>query len=101
MLKSYAETNSSLFNHLYHTKAKIARHLFPTTKNEIINIIGYDIILTNIIVETKQADYCSVLADAILCHNMDLPICNRFIDSIGDTREYFLSFIKLELVQAV
>ena len=40
LLKSYAETKSILFNHLYHTKAKFARHLSHTTQNEIINIIG-------------------------------------------------------------
>ena len=102
LLKSYAETNSILFDHLYHTKAKIARHLSHTTQNEIINIIGYDIILAIIISEAKQADFFSVLADELSCHNMEyLPICIRFVDSLGDIREDFLSFIKLERVQAV
>ncbi len=61
LLKSYAEMDTILFNHLYHTKAKNATHLSPTTQNEIINIIGYDIILANIISEAKQANYFSVL----------------------------------------
>ncbi len=85
-----------LFNHLYHTKAKNATHLSPITQNEIINIIGYDIILANIISEAKQANYFSVLADELSCHNTEyLPICIRFVDSI---REDYLSFIKLDRV---
>ena len=71
-------------------------------QNEILNIIGYDIILANIILEAKQADYFSVLADELSCPNMEyLPICINFVDSLGDIREYFLSFIKLGIVQAV
>jgi len=102
LLKSYAETDTILFNHLYHTKAKNATHLSPTTQNEIINIIGYDIILANIISEAKQANYFSVLADELSCHNTEyLPICIRFVDSLGDIREDFLSFIKLDRVRAV
>ncbi len=69
----------------------------PTTQNEIINIIGYDIILANIISEAKQANYFSVLADELSWHNMEyLSICIRFVDSLGDIREDFLSFIKLD-----
>ena len=76
LLKSCAETKSILFNHLSHTKAKFARHLSHTTQNEIINIIGYDKILAIIISEAKQADYFSVLADELPCHNMEyLPFC--------------------------
>ncbi len=104
LLKSYAERDTILFNHLYHTNAKNATHLSPTTQNEIINIIGYDIILANIISEAKQAvaNYFSVLADELSCHNTEyLPICIRFVDSLGDIREDFLSFIKLDRVRAV
>ena len=36
-LKSFAETNSILHDHLYKTKAKNTTHLSPSTQNEIIN----------------------------------------------------------------
>lgn len=85
LLKSYAETDSVLYEHLYHTKAKNATHLSPTTQNQIINIIGYDIILASIISEATEANYFSVLADEVSCHNVEhLPICIRFVDSAGD-----------------
>ncbi len=34
-------------------------------QNEIVNIIGYDIILANIVSEAKQANYFSVLANEL------------------------------------
>ena len=101
LLKSYADTDSVLFNHLYHTRAKNATYLSPITQNQIINIIGYDIILSSIISEAKEADFFSVLADELSCHNVEhLPICIRFVDSLSNIREEFLSFVKLERVRA-
>ena len=54
LLKYFAETESILHDHLYKTKAKNSTHLSPSTHNEIINIIGYDVVLSNIISSVKK-----------------------------------------------
>ena len=100
-LKVLAESDEVLYNHLHNPKAKNATHLSPQTQNELINIIGYDVILSKIVSDIKEAKYFSVLADEVSCHNVEhLPICIRFVDVNNDIREEFISFIKLERVRA-
>ncbi len=101
LLKVFAESDEVLYNHLHNPKAKNAKHLSPQTQNELINIIGYDVILSKIVSEVKRAKYYSVLADEVSCHNVEhLPICIRFVDVNDDVCEDFISFIKLERVRA-
>ena len=74
----------------------------PRSQNEIINVIGHDIILANIVAEVKQSKFYSVLADEVSCHNVEqLPVCLRFVDSEGSIREEFIAFLKLNRVRAV
>ncbi len=102
LLKVFAESDEVLYNHLHNPKAKNAKHLSPQTQNELINIIGYDVILSKIVSEIKKAKYYSVLADEVSCHHVEhLPICVRFLDANNDIREEFISFIKLERVRAM
>ena len=59
-------------------------------------------VLSNIISSVKKAKYFSILADEVSCHNVEhLPLCHRFIDNAGNIREDFVTFAKLERVQAV
>ena len=102
LLKVFAENDEILKKHLTTPKAKNATYLSPRSQNEIINVIGHDIILANIVSEIKKARFYSVLADEVSSHNVEhLPLCVCFVDSENHIREDFVSFIKLERVRAV
>ena len=95
--KCFSESYSILFDHLNKPRAKNA-----TYQNKVINIIGHDIILTNIVAEVKQSKFYSVLADEVSCHNVEqLHVCLRFVDSEGSIREEFVAILKLNRVRAV
>ena len=67
-----------------------------------INVIGYDLILTKIISEVKDATFHSVLADEVTFHNVEhLPICVRFVDRDFNIREELVALLKLARVRAV
>ena len=92
LLKHYAETDDILKVHLENPQAKNVTYLSPRSQNDIINVIGNDIIRANIIQEVKKAEFYSVLADEVSSHNTEhLPICLRFVDDKCDIREEFLS----------
>ena len=98
----YAEDDSVLHNHLSKPKVKNATYLSPRSQNEIISVIGYDVIRANIISEVKEAMFFSVLADEVSCHNAEhLPLCLRFIDKSFNIREEFVGFVKLPKVKAI
>ena len=101
LLKVFAEENSILHSHLHHPRLRNATYISPTSQNEIINIIGHDIIRERILADVKDARYFSVLADEVSCHNVEyMPLCLRFVDGKSHIREEFISFIKLERVRA-
>ena len=56
ILKHLAQTNDNLQNHLTSPVAKNTTYLSPKIQNEIINIIGYDILKADLINEIKEAD---------------------------------------------
>ena len=68
LLKVFAENDEK---HLTTPKAKNATYLSPMSQNEIINVIGHDKILTNIVSEIKKARFYSVLADEVSSHNVE------------------------------
>ena len=101
LLKDYAERDDLLNEHLQHPKAKNATYLSPRSQNDIISIIGNDILRASIIEEVKKAGFYSVLADEVSSHNTEhLPICLRFVDDKCEIREEFITFVKLERVRA-
>ena len=65
------ESDSILFDHLNKPRAKNATYIPPRSQNEIINVIGHDIILANIVAEVKQSKFYSVFADEVSCHNIE------------------------------
>ena len=76
LLKCFSESDSILFDHLNKPRAENATNISPRSQNEIINVIGHDIILANIVAEIKQSKFYSVLADEVSCHNVEqLPVC--------------------------
>ena len=91
LLKSYAETDPVLFEHLYHPRAKNATHISPWSQNDIINVIAYDIILARIVDEIKSSQFFSVIADEVSSHNIEhLPVCLRFVDKDCNIRKEFI-----------
>ena len=102
LLKMLAESDSLLHSHLYQPRAKNATYLSPRTQNEIISVIGYDVIRAKIILEVKKARFYSIMADEVSSHNEEhLPLCLRFVDENSEIREEFVNFLKLERVRAV
>ena len=101
-LRFFSESDSILFDHLNKPRAKNATYISPRSQNEIVNVIGHDIILANIVAEVEQSKFYSVLADEVSCHNVEqLPVCLGFVDSEGSIREEFVAFLKLNKVRAV
>lgn len=102
LLAMLAENDSILHGHLHEPRARNVTYLSPRSQNEIINVIGYDLIRAKIISEVKEARFYSVLADEVSSHNVEhLPLCLRFVDSNSDIREEFVAFLRLERVRAV
>lgn len=68
----------------------------PLIQNEIIEIIGQDTTLKNLLEEIKAAKLCSIIADEVTSHNKEqLALCALFIDNKNDVRENFIAFIHL------
>ena len=62
-------------------------YMSPLIQNEIIEIIGQDIILKNLLEEIKAAKLYSIMADEVTSHNKEqLALCARFIDKNNDDR---------------
>ena len=55
LLKNYAETDDILHRHLNNPRSKNATYVSPRSQNDIINVIGNDIILDGIVTEVKNA----------------------------------------------
>ena len=101
LLKSYAELDEVLHAHLYKPRARNATYLSPTSQNQIINVIGHDILRSKLITDIKTERFFSVLADEVCSHNVEyLPLCLRFVDESCDIREEFVAFLKLPRVRA-
>ena len=101
LLKDRARTDSKLKKHLEDPEARNATYLSPRSQNDIIGVIGFDIIRANLVKEIRDAKFFAVLADEASSHNIEhLSVCVRFVDTSGQIREEFLSFVKMERVRA-
>ena len=88
MLKSLAKDDSALHDHLNKPEAKNATYLSPRSQNEIISVIGYDVIRANIISEVKEAMFLLMKSAATML----------FVDKSFNVREEFVAFVKLPTV---
>lgn len=101
LMKLFAETDPVLHDHVYKRRAKNVTYLSPKSQNDIISVIGYDVVRANIVEEIQKAGFFSVLADEVSSHNVEhMPICLRFVDERCDTREDFVAFVRLDRVRA-
>ena len=91
LLKDYAVSGPMLHKNIITPKSKSATYISPRSRSEIINVIEYDYILSDLITEIN------VLADEVSCHTVEhLP---SFVDSNCNIREEFIAFIKLGRVR--
>ncbi len=101
LLKDRATTDTILKKHLEQPLSRNGTYLSPRSQNEIINVIGFDIIRANILKEVKETKFYAILADEVSSHNVEyLAICLRFVATPGEIRKEFISFIKMERVRA-
>ena len=101
LMKLFGESDPVLHDHLYKPKHKNVTYLSPKSQNDIINVIGYDVVRSKIVDEIRKAGFFSVLADEVSSHNVEhMPICLRFVDEACDIREDFVAFVRLDRVRA-
>ena len=98
-LKSISKYSPLLKKHLENPKQKNATYVSATIQNEVINIIGNDIILRHIINKVKSAKYYAVLADEVSSHNKEImAACVRYISEDSGQQEInedFLCFTQI------
>ena len=71
---------------------KTSTYVSPTIQNEIIHIIGKDLIQARLVKEIKNAKFFTIMADDVTSHNVEqMALCVRFVQNIG---EEFLQFSK-------
>ena len=68
LLKDRATSDTILKKHLEQLLSRNCTYLSPRSQNEIINVIGFDIIRANILKEVKEAKFYAVLADEVSSH---------------------------------
>ena len=97
ILKLLPETNSSLNHHLDAPSVRNTTYISPHIQNELTEIISYDILEKGLVEEVKEAKFFSLIAAEVENHhNVQLPICLRFVDKECNIREEFLEFGKCE-----
>ena len=73
-----------------------ATYLSPDIQNELIRIIGKEIMQSGIVEEIKDAKFFSTMADEATAHNKEqCAFCVRFGDKEDNIREKFLDFLPL------
>ena len=101
LLKVFANDDPILHQHLNQPRMRNATYLSPQSQNEVISIIGCDIIQASLVDEVKKSKFYSILADEVSSHNTEhLALCIRFVDVHCQIREEFVGFVKLERVRA-
>ena len=96
MLKVIANYDPILKGHLEKPRQKNATYISPRIQNEIIDIIGKNIIQKSIVEEIRQAKFFSVLVDEVTSYNTEvMPLCIRFVDKDKCIREEFIQFSTL------
>ena len=86
-----------LQEHLEEPFRKDVTYLSPTNQNEMIEIIGKNIIQETLLVRVKKAGMHSVSADEVTSSNDEiLSICVIYLDDFQNIREVYIGFLNLE-----
>ncbi|XP_041372811.1 52 kDa repressor of the inhibitor of the protein kinase-like [Gigantopelta aegis] len=77
-------------------RQKNGKYISPDIQNQLINIIGEDILQAKLIDEVRQANIYSIMADEVTAHNKEqLSICLRFVDNENNVCVEFLGFVSV------
>ncbi|XP_072174513.1 52 kDa repressor of the inhibitor of the protein kinase-like [Diadema setosum] len=96
LLRSFAQHDDALLKHLTEPAQKNATYTSSVTQNQIIEIIGKDIIQRRVVEEIEKAKFFSILADEVDSHNREVcSLCIRFVDAERNIREEFVDFVGL------
>ena len=88
-----------LQEHLEETFRKDVTYLSPTSQNEMIDIIGKNIIQATLLDGVKKAGMPSISADAVTPSNDEiLSIYMTYLDKFQNIREVFIGFLNLERI---
>ena len=93
LMKLLAKHDPAINAHLESPKLRNASYVSPHIQNELINIIGKNIIQKHLVNEVVSAKHFSIMVDGITSFNKEvMPLCVRFVDSNRDIREEFLQY---------
>ena len=96
VLRTIAGHDEILKRHLEKPKLKNATYLSPETQNEMIDVIGKNLIQAGIVQEIQDAKFYTILVDEVTSHNVELmPLCVRFVDKDDNIREELLEICTL------
>ena len=91
LMKLLAKHDPTINAHLESPKLRNASYISPHIQNELINIIGKNIIQKHLVNEVVSAKHFLIMIDEITSFNKEvMPLCVRFVDSNHDIREEFL-----------
>jgi hypothetical protein len=96
MLRLLSNHDPVLKVHLETPRLRNTTYISPYTQNEIIDIIGKQMIQKSIIEEVVLARFYSIMVDEVTSHNQEL--CVRFVDMQKNIREEFIQFSTLTRV---
>ena len=101
-LKCKAEHSKALEKHLSMPSKKNVTYTSPSSQNEIIEIIGHNLIRKKIIGEIQDAKWFALMADEVTSHNQEIiSLCIRFCDKDSNIREEFIDFINTDRITGV
>ena len=99
LIKLLAKHDPVINAHLESPKLRNVSYISPHIQNELINIIGKNIIQKHLVNEVVSAKHFSIMVDEITSFNKEvMPLCVRFVDSNPDIREEFLQYSTLTRV---
>ena len=89
-MKSVGNYDPIVKQHMEKPKFKNATYLSAQTQNEMIDIIGNQMIQKSLVEEIQETKYFTILADEAASHNQEqIALCIRFVDKNQDIRRVF------------
>lgn len=99
LMRLIANHDPKIKQHLDMPKLKNATYLSPEIQNEMIDVIGNQMIQSKIVQEVKAAGMYTVMVDEVTSHNTEMmPVCIRFVDKDLTIREELLEVVSLQRI---
>ena len=96
LMKLFSNHDEVLQEHMKHPQMRNATYISPRTQNEMIDIVGKQMIQAGIVQEIKDAHVYAIMVNEVTSHNVELmPLCVRFVDRELNIREELLEICTL------